>query len=408
GTTGGGTTGGGTTGGGTTGGGTTGGGTTGGGTTGGGTDGDTTEIGGGVTGPGTDESTIGPTHTHTPTTTATATGTPTATPTPLRLPGRISFDSSSSTHNSITVSWHEPDPSALEYVLRQGSGASYETIYTGSDTEYTWTGLDSNTMYHFTVYGQNSPAFPDRGPYAFVLTVRTKVDPSNLARYIPAAPTNLTAANSLDGVKLDWTAGAWTPPTDCDCALYGHKIYRRLAATGARWHHITTSGRRTTYTDRSAKNGREYVYQVRVGNRHGVSGPSNSVSWTFARVMPTPTPTPSPIPPTPTPTTDPCASVTCPSSTTICSAQQLACNCNNCAHCGVVVLRSLQTATHHRLHEMMAYDEVIGVLYGVEWIETQLKNALVLQTHPYYVLHEHNALREHFRDLHQQHVRHEK
>ena len=73
-----------------------------------------------------------------------------------------------------------------------------------------------------------------------------------------------------------------------------------------------------------------------------------------------------------------------------------------------MALRSLKSAMHHRLHEMMAYDEVIGLLYGIEWMETQMENAIALQTHPYYALNEHDDLRRHFRALHKQHARHKK
>ena len=63
-----------------------------------------------------------------------------------------------------------------------------------------------------------------------------------------------------------------------------------------------------------------------------------------------------------------------------------------------MALRSLKPATHHRLHEMMPFDEVVGLLHGVDWMETQATRkeyAMLLSVHPYYALNDPYALLEH-------------
>ncbi|MXY95307.1 MAG: hypothetical protein F4Y42_17835 [Caldilineaceae bacterium SB0664_bin_27] len=67
-------------------------------------------------------------------------------------------------------------------------------------------------------------------------------------------------------------------------------------------------------------------------------------------------------------------------------------------------LASVNMPLHLLLHEMMEYDEVMGVLRGIELIEAQAENARRLRTHPYYVLNERHILSEH----HAQHEHHDK
>ena len=163
-------------------GGGTGGGGTGGGGTGGG-DGNGGD-GNGVTGA---VDTATPAHTATHTATATATdsdvappdSTPTGTPTPRPRPGRVRFTGAGSTHNSITVYWDVPDPPASEYVLKGARDRNVrQVIYSGSATSFTWTGLDANTKYYFSVYGNNGPG-SSSGPFGYVKLVWTKVDPDD-------------------------------------------------------------------------------------------------------------------------------------------------------------------------------------------------------------------------------------
>lgn len=285
---------------------------TGGGTTGGdGTD-DGGDDGNGVTGA---VDTATPAHTATatatdvapPGSTPTATATDsdvappgsTATPTPESRPrpGRVSITGAGSTHNSITVYWDVPDPPASEYVLRGGRDNNVkEVIYSGSATSFTWTGLDANTQHYFAVYGKNARG--ESGPFGYVKLVWTKVDPADLADYVPDAPTGLTAANTEDGVKLTWNNPTCTPTgrvcNNIDLGdVYEHQIDRRLGSNN-RWQAIGQSGPGGRYTDKSARTGTTYTYRVRARNRHGLSEPSNSVTGSRG---PTATPTATPAPP---------------------------------------------------------------------------------------------------------------
>lgn len=251
----------------------------------------------------------GSTATHTATATATATdsdvappgSTPTGTPTPRPRPGRVNLTHADSTHNSITVYWEVPDPPALEYVLRAGRDRDVkQTIYTGSATSFTWTGLDANTTYYFSALARNSPAFADTGPFAYVLVKATKVDPDDLADYVPGAPTGLSAANDpTGGVRLTWSRSTRTQPSDCNCPDTDIHIFRRQHSSSGltyRDHHIGTTLNRDWFLDDKAREGVTYVYHVKAVNRHGPSAASNSVMGTYHR-GPTPTPTATPAPP---------------------------------------------------------------------------------------------------------------
>ena len=412
--------------------------------------------------------------------------TPTGTPTPRPRPGRVSFTGADSTHNSITVYWSVPDPPASEYVLRGGRDNNVkQNIYSGSATSFTWTGLDANTKHYFSVYGNNGPG-SSSGPFGYVKLVWTKVDPDDLADYVPGAPTGLTAANTEDGVKLTWDNPTCSPPgrvcNNVDLGdVYEHQIDRRRGSNN-RWQAIGQSGPAGRYTDTSARLGTTYTYRVRARNRHGLSNAAtitltytlvpppakpgaptvvnvgisgNQVQWanpndssitsfivlrrrvepgavftslaerapsgfnyiyndtgvtcgveyayriqarnegglspqsssTRAPVIPCPTPTPTP---------DPCAgvcvskNVRCERFDYDCTAQESACgcDCSQCLFCGTVFLGGFGGPIHHRLHDMMPFDEVVAILHGVEWMENQELSARMMLTHPYYTLHE--------------------
>ena len=228
--------------------------------------------------------------------TATPTATITSTPTPRPRPGRIDLTHADSTHNSITVYWSVPDPPALEYILRAGRDRNVkEVIYGGNATSFTWTGLEANTTYYFSAFGSNGPAFSDNGPFSYVLTKATKVQPNDVGDYVPGAPTGLIADNDLDGVRLSWSASTRSHPGDCNCPLTEQRIFRRYhSASGLpyRFHHIGTTFTRTWYLDKSARDDVTYVYHVKAVNKHGASDPSNDVRIEYFPPEPTPTPEP--------------------------------------------------------------------------------------------------------------------
>ena len=251
------------------------GGGTGGDGTGDGTD-DGGDDGNGVTGA---VDTATPTHTATHTATATDSdaappgSTPTGTPTPRPRPGRVSLTGAGSTHNSITVYWSVPDPPALEYILRGGrDGNVKQVIYSGSATSFTWTGLDANTRYYFSAFGSNGSGPANNGPYSYVKLVWTKVDPADLADYVPDAPTGLTAANTEDGVKLTWNNPTCSPPgrvcNNIDLGdVYEHQIQRRRGSN--RWQAIGQSG----------PGGGIYGQECAVGNNIHVSRQGAQQAW---------------------------------------------------------------------------------------------------------------------------------
>ena len=207
------------------------------------------------------------------------TPTPTATPTRQLLPGQISWNASSSTHNSVTLSWQALDPPAAQYRLRLAGADG--ALYEGPATQYTHTGLSANTAYSYAVRGQNGSADQDRGPWSYQ-TVWTTADPADLSAYVPGAPVTLEARNDPAlGIRLRWRHNARTQPGDCACPVTGHQILRRLAGAGQQFQVIATTGSDANYQDSSASPGVQYSYQVRARNRHGLSDPSGSASATY-------------------------------------------------------------------------------------------------------------------------------
>ena len=232
------------------------------------------------------------------------TPTPTATPTRQPLPGQISWNASSSTHNSIILSWQAPDPPAAQY--RLVLTGSDEVLYEGPATQFTHTGLAANTAYRYAVRGRHGSAGQDWGPWSYQ-TVWTAADPAELSAYVPGAPVTLEARNDPAlGIRLRWRHNARTQPGDCACPVTGHQILRRLAGAGQQFQVIATTGSDANYQDSSASPGVQYSYQVRARNRHGLSDPSGSASATHLPATATPTPTGVTGPAnTPTPTATP-------------------------------------------------------------------------------------------------------
>ena len=227
------------------------------------------------------------------TATPTPTPTPTATATPRPLPGQIRWNDASSTHNSVSLSWQAPDPPASRYRLHLSGSDS--ALYEGTATSFTHTGLEDNREYRYEVRGQNGGADRDWGPWSYIKTVWTKVEPAELGAYVPGAPATLEARNDpAVGIRLRWRLNARAQPGDCACPVDGHQILRRISGPGQQFQVIAAIGTERNYQDSSASPGVQYTYQVRARNRHGLSDASRSASAAY--VPPTATPTPRPRP----------------------------------------------------------------------------------------------------------------
>ncbi len=111
----------------------------------------------------------------------------------------------SKTNDSITMTWTASEgatSSQLQMALT--SSGPWTTIYTGAETNYTITGLDSLTSYYFRVAcssGQASPSFDIETLSANTgtATVKTNAD-------APLSPENLTATTATTtAITLTWT-----------------------------------------------------------------------------------------------------------------------------------------------------------------------------------------------------------
>ncbi|MDE0142928.1 MAG: fibronectin type III domain-containing protein [Caldilineaceae bacterium] len=398
------------------------------------------------------------TATHTPTATATSTGTstgtPTATATARSVPGSVSLSVASNqnlsaTSSQVQISWNHANPSADCYEVAKYyiaiESAGHRRIDTRGDTSgctnsHSFTGKPGS-MHHIRVRGKSgNPAV--YGSWSSQLSIRLAAHAGSR----PNAPTGVTAANVSNGVQVSWTVDPSKTGNRIDEGdVFEHQIARKTSQAG-NWSVIGTAGRSGPYTDRNVSPGGVYFYRVRSRNIHGYSPSGFSGAHTYP--PPTATPTPETEPetePTATATrdpasdecisacthsvrfapcsertqlqidcqcacgqTDPCANVNCPADpcNDPCNQQQSDCGCTGCGDtcfCGYIHLDGVSTPLHLFLHEMMPYDDVYGVLFGIKWMETQEKNKRVLRTHPYYVLNERHILSEH----HAQHAQNE-
>jgi len=147
-------------------------------------------------------------------------------------------------NQSAIMSWSSI-AGATGYVLKKDGS----TVYTGTNTTYTVTGLTNGTSYNFNVYSTN---------------VSGTSTASNTVTLTPPLPPD---APSLSGSAGNTTVNlTWNVPSGAT----SYKVYRN----GQQVY----SGTSTSFTDVGLTNGLKYKYKVTASNVSGDSSVSNELS----------------------------------------------------------------------------------------------------------------------------------
>ena len=205
----------------------------------------------------------------------------------------------SSTHDSVTLTWDDPDDSSITgyQVLRRyrdgdeyGDGhgtAEFVSVVddTGSPaTTYTDTSVTARTRYVYRVKAINSAGTSGQSRYA---NAETPSGPPP-----PSAPTGLTAPM----VTHDRVTLSWDDPDDS--SITGYQVLRRYrdgdeygdGHGAAEFVSVVddTGSPATTYTDTSVTERTRYVYRVKAINSIGISGLSGYLNVDTPVVPPPP------------------------------------------------------------------------------------------------------------------------
>ena len=221
-----------------------------------------------------------------------------AAPTPSVPEAPTGLTASSVSHDSVTLSWDDPDDSSITgyQVLRRsrdrdeygdGQGArEFVAVVddTGSSaTTYDDTSVAARARYVYRVKAINSAGMSERSGY---LNVETAAQPApeptatpeptptpEPATTVPEAPTGLTSTSvSHDSVTLEWDDPG-------DDGITGYQVLRRSVATDPVGSFTVleddTGSATTTYTDSTVDAETRYAYRVKARNSAGLSGQSS-------------------------------------------------------------------------------------------------------------------------------------
>jgi hypothetical protein len=163
-----------------------------------------------------------------------------------------------------TLSWDPPStvgPGDLTYHLFRDNAS----VWSGSATNYTDTGLTNGLSYSYTVAANNSVGW---GPNSTAVTI--------VPATTPDAPGDLIATPGNGLVDLSWSP----PPSNGGSNITGYSIYRGTAPGGGTL--LATVGDVYDYTDAGVSNGMTYYYAVSAMNAAGEGVRSSEVSATPA------------------------------------------------------------------------------------------------------------------------------
>jgi fibronectin type 3 domain-containing protein len=165
-----------------------------------------------------------------------------------------------------TLSWDPPStagPGDLTYHLFRDNAS----VWSGSATNYTDTGLTNGRSYSYAVAANNSVGW---GPNSTAVTI--------VPASTPGAPLNLTATSGNKLVDLSWSP----PSSNGGSNITGYNIYRGTAPGEGTL--LATVGDVNNYTDPELTNGMTYHYTVSAVNAVGEGVRSVEVSATPAAV----------------------------------------------------------------------------------------------------------------------------
>ena len=189
------------------------------------------------------------------------------------------------THDSVTLSWSDPDDGSItgyrilrlnraeddigEFHVHVNNTGSAATSYTDSDVE-------PETRYVYRIRALNDGGESPRSSYTNADTPAAPEEPGEetaQADDIPAAPTNLFTASTHNQVVLFWQDPG-------DDSITGYRVLRGPGADSLTTLVDNTESAATSYTDGSVEPETTYVYALRARNSSGESGRSETVEVT--------------------------------------------------------------------------------------------------------------------------------
>ena len=181
-----------------------------------------------------------------------------------------------STHNSITLTWDQPDDDSITgYKILSRTPATQNQLSTlventGSQgTSYTATDLDADTRYVFRVMAINESGESTRSNF---VRISTSANTPPAIQPVPDAPQNLVASSTHNSITLTWDQ----PDDD---SITGYKIFSRTPATQNQLSTLVenTGSQGTSYTATDLDADTRYVFRVMAINESGESTRSNFV-----------------------------------------------------------------------------------------------------------------------------------
>ncbi len=152
----------------------------------------------------------------------------------------------------VLIKWGKVTGAEKYNVYRKISGGEYKYIGATSDTYYTDKTAESGTKYYYAIRGKRDTSVSSQS--------------ASLSKYYLAVPTLKTITNTEYGVKITWgkVSGAEK-----------YNVYRKVS--GGEYEYIGATSN-AYYTDKTAKSGTKYYYEVRAKKGETVSALSSAKS----------------------------------------------------------------------------------------------------------------------------------
>ena len=188
------------------------------------------------------------------------------------------------TNDGIDLSWDKVSGDVLRYEVLRQIPRECEEAFTvlASETQDKATNYTDDSVVHGVgyVYAVRAVNSAGTGPRSGAVGVTYTSSDDGTREGVPAAPTNLMAYVTRDGIELEWRSAE-------DSTITGYQILRRVPSkceSKPRIHKEDTGSTETEALDGDVQKQVAYEYHVRAINANGVSPVSNISKTTMSAV----------------------------------------------------------------------------------------------------------------------------